>query len=200
MKITVYLHIGTNKTGTTAIQRWLSAHRKELCGRGLLYPTTGMPLRAHHTLASALGFNLRVQTSDYKQAAHFRNKLDAEIRDSNASRVIISSENFCITRPTEPVRLFFKGLGVRIVVYLRRHDSWWESAYAQAVKMVAQPPYQCGFEHFLRFQRRQHPKFPNYRDLVDRWAYTFGWENVMGALRDCSQIAIGMASASDVAL
>jgi hypothetical protein len=29
--------------------------------------------------------------------------------------------------------------------------------------MVAQPPYQCGFEHFLRFQRRQHPKFPNYR-------------------------------------
>lgn len=44
---TVYLHIGTMKTGTSALQRFLSDNREYLKQQGVLYPdlNQGMPER-----------------------------------------------------------------------------------------------------------------------------------------------------------
>jgi hypothetical protein len=179
MRTSTYLHIGTNKTGTTAIQRWLTEHREELKNRGLLYPSAGMPFQAHHSLAHALGFHWLRPAADEDQAARFRRELDSEVRATNPRLVLISSENFCITRPMDAVRSFFRAMDVRIVVYLRRHDVWWQSAYTQAVKMVAAPPFQCGFESFLNFRLAQNRNSANYRKLIDRWANAFGKENII---------------------
>ena len=55
----ILLHIGQSKTGTSAIQAYLSLNRKELARNGILYPSVkiwGMPvdLGNHNPLADAL--------------------------------------------------------------------------------------------------------------------------------------------------
>jgi hypothetical protein len=56
--MTIYLHVGTHKTGTTAIQRFAAKHRAALKQRGLWYPSygeIGAPEHyAHHHLAHAV--------------------------------------------------------------------------------------------------------------------------------------------------
>jgi hypothetical protein len=64
-------------------------------------------------------------------------------------------------------------------VYLRRHNEGRESAYNQAVKMVAKPPWEQGFESYVNFRKRKTPKHGCYRELVDRWAKVSGKENII---------------------
>lgn len=40
---TVYLHIGTHRTGSTSIQRFLANGEEALADRGVIYPKTGRP-------------------------------------------------------------------------------------------------------------------------------------------------------------
>ena len=40
---TVYLHIGTHRTGSTSIQRFLANVEEALAKRGVIYPKTGRP-------------------------------------------------------------------------------------------------------------------------------------------------------------
>ena len=55
----LYLHIGINKTGTSAIQRYLSSHRAELVRESVLYPAPHGPAKritasaAHSALPTA---------------------------------------------------------------------------------------------------------------------------------------------------
>lgn len=51
MKKTLYIHAGTHKTGTTAIQKFLSANRDLLAKNGYLYPGTD---QGHHDVAREL--------------------------------------------------------------------------------------------------------------------------------------------------
>ena len=56
--MTLVLHIGSHKTGTTAVQRFAAAHRAILRERGLWYPSydeIGLPEHyAHHHFAHAI--------------------------------------------------------------------------------------------------------------------------------------------------
>ena len=52
MEKTIYLHIGGRKTGTTAIQLFLSSNRAQLKKKGYLYP--GYPRHAHHEITKEL--------------------------------------------------------------------------------------------------------------------------------------------------
>jgi hypothetical protein len=105
--------------------------------------------------------------------------LKAEVTASAAPYVLISSEIFVLPRKIEPVKEFFKDYDVRVLVYLRRHDTWWESAYNQAVKTVANPRWRKGVEAFSKFTKRKNSNHGNYRALVDRWAAVFGKENII---------------------
>lgn len=179
---TLFLHIGTNKTGTSAMQRFFSTHRDLLQAHGLLYPVTGCSGDAHYEISSLLGFEhrkLKPVDVSARPLRGARRKLEQEIARAASSHVLISSEFFVIPRAVAPVRDFFRDFDVRIVVYLRRHDGWWESAYNQAVKTTANPPWGRGFERYLRYQRMRNPQYGNYRLLLHRWAETFGSENLI---------------------
>ena len=60
------LHTGLHKTGTTALQSFLSTAAEELSTRGLLYPMAGRPPDfpdGHHNIAWQLGGDRRFRSS-----------------------------------------------------------------------------------------------------------------------------------------
>lgn len=184
---TVFLHIGINKTGTSAIQSFCSRHRKLLKSHGLLYPKTACNGIAHYALSEELGFGLKKKEFTPHLSAEFkslRRSLDEEIADAGNPVVLISSEHFVRPADMHRVRDFFAHEHVRILVYLRRHDTWFPALYSQALKtslkkQVAIGWNPTGIESFIEFQRKRLQLQSHYRRLLDRWSAVFGHENII---------------------
>lgn len=176
---TLFLHIGMNKTGTSAIQRYCSEHRKWLQTQGVLYPYAGCKGHAHFGLSSALGFDHTTQTPQADVLEKLADQLRSEMARAGTHICIMSSENFVMPRAIDPVRAFFQDFDCRIVLYLRRHDHWWASAYAQAVKMKTRPPWEPGIRSFMRYNDSRHPEKADYLALLKRWADAFGIDHML---------------------
>lgn len=175
---TIFLHIGMNKTGTTSIQSFLSSHRAQLKEAGILYPKAGEMGGAHYKLSTAMGFSHGAAAPSL-ELQQLKKAFLAELKSRNYHAVIFSSEDWVLDKSLEPVRDFFDGFTVKVIVYLRRHDHWWLSAYAQAVKMKRFPPWGLGPQAFIQFHRKRFPSYGNYRWLIDRWAEVFGEDNML---------------------
>ncbi|NUB44370.1 hypothetical protein GEU84_008245 [Fertoebacter nigrum] len=189
--MTLYLHIGVSKTGTSSIQEFLHINRAALPRHGFLVPAT-LVSRNHRNLAIyALDDDvidnpkIAAQLTTPAAIAAFRMAFgDALIAESRTwppgAHVVISAEQMThLTRPTEFARL--KGLldelghAVRIVVYVRRQDLHFTSAYSQGIKggldIDLIPPAadvaEDGPDHG-RFHSRDYARF------LAPWAATFG--------------------------
>ena len=94
---TVYLHIGTFKTGTSSIQNFVTSNRDELASLGYYVPT-GQAM-GHHELPISL---IR-DYSDFEAAwpkfegdsAEIWSRALAEINATDCDKIIISAEGFC---------------------------------------------------------------------------------------------------------
>lgn len=130
------LHCGLHKTGTTAVQNFLTANRGALLRHGVLYPRAGTPenLTGQHNLAWELG-----------RMRHFRTPfgtIDALFDEIGSfdGRVIVSSEDFetSILHPERWARLAGRaqamGFEVLFVVYLRDVVPHLESVYLQKLR------------------------------------------------------------------
>lgn len=182
MKPKIILHIGINKTGTTSLQHFFSQNRQALIKNGLLYPATGIHDHAHHHFSRILGFDPRrklLGVIDEPSLAEMRNNLFTEVVKSNAGKVLISSEYLMIPGKVRRVRNFFDDFEVKVIVYLRRHDFWLESAYTEAIKNRKTLPWDGGIEKFLEFTKHRRPRRDQFRKLVDRWSRWFGKENII---------------------
>lgn len=175
----LFLHIGMNKTGSSAIQRWLTANAGKLAVAGVLYPLAGRRGDAHYGLSQALGFAHGRRVPDQLELAALRDGLLRELSQHPTSNVVPSSEDFVLGGDPAVVRDFLAEFDVRVVVYFRRHDHWWLSFYNQAVKMVAEPPWESGIQAYLAFCRSRRNRPGRYRALVDRWAAVFSADRVI---------------------
>lgn len=129
------LHIGTPKTGTTAVQRFLFDNYDALLVNGILYPKS-----VTHNETVHYPINWAIEERDDE----VREKLIKEIHQTNPRFVIISSEMFTTPRFHSNLALaktvaFFKSCGfkmneAKVVVYLRRQDLFCESIYNEMVK------------------------------------------------------------------
>jgi hypothetical protein len=126
------IHIGAHKTGSTAIQRFLSMNRDLLENQGFLYPGEGY---AHHDLARefrSLSLQEIMDNPDLAIHRHFR-----EIEASDAISVILSCETFEFFTQYQisTLKHFLNNkYNVRIIYYIRRQDNKIESAYNESVK------------------------------------------------------------------
>ena len=140
--LTAWLHIGTHKTGTTALQNWLYTHRKALQEQGVLYPeccTRDVPagLCDHNPLHYA--------------ARSFTQPLREELRRSGAQVLILSGEDLFFEggpqgRPYAQLRSargcaalvgWLRELGVskcRVLVYLRQSVALATALYVQSIQ------------------------------------------------------------------
>lgn len=131
---TCFLHAGIHKTGTTALQRYLSDNFHALRARGLLAPRFGMTnAGAHYDLVRAL-----VGTDGGSLT-----RADAESVAPRFSAwqgdLIVSSEslqNLLALRQAGPVAAYFQDCGYRVVVvlHLREQAEWANAVHGQVVK------------------------------------------------------------------
>ncbi len=139
----IYFHCGLPKTGTTAIQQYLTIKAED--GEGnFLYPESGRlgsSIKAHHDLSNPGSFykmGLGGGNYEISDAGTLYEVLLSEISSSNVKKIIISSESFGQTynRPPVPaiLRTFVEsarsdGDEVKCVVYLRNFVEWIKSLH-----------------------------------------------------------------------
>ena len=179
----IILHIGMNKTGSSALQVFFTRHRAALRARGLLYPEAGVMAgaEAHYEISSATGFAQPILRNRHTHATRqvLHAALHGEIAAVRPSRVVISSETFVMKQDPATVQAFLRPYPVRVLVYLRRHDLWWQSAYTQAVKTVVDPPWDSTYQSFLERQLVNAGQETEFQALLSRWGRVFGEENLI---------------------
>jgi hypothetical protein len=139
-----FLHIGTHKTGTTAIQLQLQKHARELEKRRFLYPRAGVPRRlaGHHNISWQLRGDRR-----FKPEHGTLDDLFLEIGKSDKN-IILSSEDFeCATDVLGSFisRLERHGFSVEVIVYFRDQLSYCRSLYLELITLG----YDQTFSDFL---------------------------------------------------
>jgi len=123
-------HIGTHKTGSTAIQNFLLANRNRLLNSGILYPSVGLKDTAHHNLAWTL------KAGDINKTKDLCLKIEQEATYYGVDTVVLSSEEFEFVRNINTLKNFFSEISnAQIILYIRRPDLYLESEYKQHVKM-----------------------------------------------------------------
>jgi len=189
----IVLHIGVNKAGSTALQAWCDRNR-ELLKReaGLLYPDTGKEGAAHYGLSRLTGFSHGGRPAPEAERNDFSMRFARELKNSDCKTALFSSENFVLNKDPVIVQNLFEGYECTILVYLRRHDTWWESGYKQAVKMVNNPLWGRGIRNFIEFNRTRNPKYGNYRHMIDKWAAVFGKDRIVVRPFERSQMPDGI--------
>lgn len=171
------LHIGRAKSGTSTLQRYLTAQRDNLAAQGVCYPRAGTTGRfAHHDLARACrGLNPFSPT-----LREMREQFETEVAPFDA--VIVSSEAFQNLLFTHNLSVFLRGpdasvvsalrdwtastsgnrpYNVRVVCYIREFLELACSSYTQRVHATA-------YVNTLEGYCRQHFRRP-LMSLVQLW-------------------------------
>ncbi|WND03178.1 hypothetical protein QGN29_02200 [Temperatibacter marinus] len=161
----IIIHIGTHKTGTTAIQNFCYKNNILLNNEGFFYagPVTNNLLTQHSELAQFL----RENNSEVLESFFVQNISSA--KKLNCHSLILSAENLCHMGPTAIERLYdyTKEHEVVIKIYVRNIYDYVMSALSQRVKVM----------HTL--MEGPEPISPimksiNYSIILNRWEKVYG--------------------------
>lgn len=168
----LYIHIGTGKTGTSAIQDFFFINDDKFSELGLEYVKAGRINNNHHLLC----FNFFRREKDYSRVYEAVEALKVEITNSDSSRFLVSSEYFPDVTADEVdwyIKQFEGVCQIKIIVYFRRPDEFVESWFAQAFKAGNLSI------SFKQLQLRLiQDKILNYRFHIEKWAKRIGSNNV----------------------
>lgn len=196
---TIYLHIGYNKTGTTAIQNIFFENAKILVKHGIFYPIKCRGKRkspAHHSLAESLLYQIGKPLPNYVKPKiysqyppdYYWDLLHQELAETDCETIFISSEAFSRLRGNrkqmEFVKKQFEGYQIKILVYLRDQVSFFESAYNQAVK-------RNGETLTVNEMMKSGWLSMDYFDEMEQWASVFGAQNIVVRIYDRSSFSRG---------
>ena len=198
----IILHIGYNKTGTTAIQNSFFYNRKSLKKNGLFYPNKCRGKRkspAHHALPESLLFQIGKPLPHFVnkkiyikyQVDHYWNVLKQEVSKSNCPFAFISSEAFSRLRGHPEQMEFIKNqlnsYDIKVLVYLRNQPDYFASAYNQAVKR--------GYETRTVNELMQFGWMNiDYFIELEQWASVFGPENIIVRIFDKKKMQGGVVA------
>lgn len=163
----LYLHVGTQKTGSSSIQHFLRPNRKALLGRGLNFVSASRPWIDHNKVAHEL-----------RGGGNETPLLDAvlaEIERNEAPMQLVSGEMLFHTRVANRLaRRMPDALReqTRVIVYLRRPDELMEALYKQRVKTGAIDPRPSKYLEAARFE-------VDYRATLDAFEAAFGRERLI---------------------
>ena len=138
MTTKLVLHIGLDKTGTTAIQKFMADNAGLFLREGILYPLTGRyPSYQHHGLFAHIATS--PSTRRYAQIGTswkgLLKALNAEIRKKRPSTVLLSSEILSQGVDMAALKELTSNFTITsIIFYLRRQDDYLASVYTQTVK------------------------------------------------------------------
>jgi hypothetical protein len=181
MKRTALVHIGLEKTGSTAIQRWLACNRELIQSSGIIMPTSiGYPnhtklvsacldegvvdnIKSHHLFASGL--------SEQRFRQRVFADLDADIQraPSDWHTLLITSELISSRLSTDSevdrlVELLYQYVdSIRFVIFLRRQDQLALSRFSS----ILRSGHSEFFNVFVNYSPFNFLSVPDQRALSD---------------------------------
>jgi hypothetical protein len=181
MQRTLFVHIGTHKTGTSSIQNFLRSHEMKMRECGIFVPKSGTlnAKSGHHNVA----WEMR-KDSRYDSRFGGIDQLVSELKTSTEPAAVISSEDFeyLVQYPSElkafDQRIEAAGFSTRYIVYFRDRDSYARSLYCELEI--------AGFvDDFVKF--RESIEYLGYvrvnKDLYYEFRYDLfvrNWEAILG--------------------
>jgi hypothetical protein len=177
--IRLYLHIGYPKSGTTALQAFMTENVAELAQARVLYPKAGRKDHAHYGINLALDIGRYDRDDEIESKETLAARLREEAQVSGCDRIVVSSELFILADSIEPIRGFFADFDVKIVVYLRRHDHAFESAFNESLKTFENPPWQPTIESFIVYNTAIETIPYDYLQTLRKWACCFGRQAIV---------------------
>lgn len=193
---TIYLHIGLQKTGTTAIQQTLWKNRDNLREQGFLYPSF---LGTNHTklalftveekgLENLKALN-RIDDHDYPDFIKsfpnvFFEKIKEEVNSSKERvyKLILSNEHLSArvihSHEVKKIHDLLKAFSSNtvLIIYLRRQDNFALSLYSQAVKGGTSLEFHDWYEG--------EKVYWDWYTLISLWSSVFGKEKVIIRIYD----------------
>ncbi len=184
---TIYLHAGTPKTGTTAIQTFCAENRKVLKEQGVCYPNLGFRFPGIGVNRNG-HFLVRKETDDqkkrlYEQEDANRQKGFARIEKllEQYPNVVLSDEQYwnnkeLTTKKLKEYKEIFHQMGAdtKLIVYLRRQDLLIQSYWAQQVK----EGMTLSFQEYIQSGKYKYFKLDYYKRLKT-FADALGKENII---------------------
>lgn len=173
----VVLHIGSDKTGSSAIQHYLHENGKSLRDAGCTYPNVGLQGSHHYGVAISHGFS----------TAQFDARLNTLLRSkimNFSGKSILSSEHFWYAVNAEPMgnlSATLKDLPVQIVAYLRNHADYHISSAKEHIKWGGM--FGPVFHQHLW-------KRADYEGILNRWQRAFPKSefSVLSYDRECDDV------------
>ncbi|WP_346839868.1 hypothetical protein [Microbulbifer sp. SAOS-129_SWC] len=161
---TPLLHIGRDKTGTTAIQTFLANNKELLNEHGFFTPESGIRGNAHHLI----GEQLATRNLGWIRALTQRSTISSLLSELAASdsSAIITSEAFQRCYPFL-IRKALRLQEARVIVYIRNQIDYIASAYTQRVHATNYTGTindyfrQIKGINYARFLERWHSNFPS---------------------------------------
>jgi len=196
MTRTLYLHIGSHKTGTTSVQSFLADNKVQLAARGYAYPVGSNSLN----LGGGLG-----GLSDTGKERHAsgpigpRGRLAVQtIIAADAPTVIASSEGFSYVFEKAKVDMFGKLLRrrfdtIKIITYLRRQDQFAISHHQEGANPQTKPASKLHGHRptALPSTSAMQQKYLDYATRIGMWGDVFGDENVIVRVYDRATLKAG---------
>ncbi len=189
------IHIGTEKTGSTAIQNVLANGRDVLKSQGWLYPKAFGKRDSQYGLVVLSMKDAWLNGGDLSQFLKLKSKDDwekyrnaifssfeGELREcGECGRLVVSSEHFHSRLKTADEIANLRNIlerwckTFRIVVYFRRQDRVAVSLYSTAMKITGMDRPVFGDERRYYF---------DYLKIYDNWASVFGNESIVVRVYD----------------
>lgn len=188
---TLYIHIGTSKTGTTTIQTYCGINREQLKSKGVLFPI--MPYHYDRITKNRNGHFLYANI--YENGVRNKEKEEQVLKQEldyivdcfkEYDNVLLSEESIWWATATRRKSLWKylqehsqqNNYQVKIIVYLRRQDQFMMSRYNQILKTDTGGGTQRFYEYF-KDMNGKYKCVMNYRQRLDYMAKFFPKENIV---------------------
>lgn len=188
---TLYIHIGTPKTGTTSIQNFYGLNREKLKEQGVLYP-----IMNYHYERKSVNRNGHFLIGTIKENGTRNKEKEKQVFNSEMQYIVdcfkdydtilISDESIWWATSTRRKGLW-KDLKkhseqhnyqIKVIVYLRRQDQFMMSRYNQKLKTDFIASTQSFDEYFADMNGR-FKCVMDYRERIDNIAKSISKENVI---------------------
>lgn len=161
----ITLHIGSHKTGSTALQKFFYENTDHLISKKILYPRSWLSSYGHHKLAQIL---------KAPDSGSIIDEFDSLSENKDYKNILISSENLEDLNLGEVEKLSFlkKSHTVEIVFFYREFCS---SAYSVWQESIKHGNYKT-FTHFLSefYKKPFANNYTNPSKTLDNYASVFG--------------------------
>lgn len=187
---TVYLHIGSQKTGTSAIQQFLLMNEEKLHQEGIAFPSFSIPYDSkyrHRRNAHFLVYHshLREEEARRREERQYYEKGFEELRAlaDRYPKIVLTDEAIWYRQDEKEgfwqdvtERMHKAGHELKVIVFLRRQDLFVQSLWNQSVKNL--PRTTKTFDAYRDFPGIAHHNFDYYQKLCEI-AQFVGKENMI---------------------